>query len=283
MATADYWVEHVRSTVQFAPAMRSLAEAGCDVYLEAGPHPTLLSMGQACIAKTDAAWVPSLRKGKDDWEQMLESVASLYTRGVEIDWAAFDAGYARRHRDAAALPVPARAALDRAARRIVALRRARAVTPAPRLEVRQAATADRVFETEIGVELFPYLEDHRIHGSLLLPSPSLMEMARAAGAELFGDPMPVLSDLVVHRALPFSEGQPVTIQLVAAPPRDGISEFRILGLDAVDRSWQSLATGRVAAPPELAGGERLGTASDAPPRAALDSIRARVAEPVRRH
>lgn len=276
-ATADYWVEHVRSTVQFAPAMRSLADASCDVYLEAGPHPTLLTMGQSCVAKSNAAWIPSLRKGKDDWEQLLESVAALYTRGVEIDWAAFDAGYARRtvtlprypfRRERHWIEQPA------AASRSVARERLHVLLG---WEVRQAATADRIFETEISVELFPYLEDHRIFGSLLLPSPALMEIARAAGTELFGDATPVISDLSVHRALPFSEGQPLTIQLVAAPPRDGVAEFRIVGLDT-DGSWQSLATGRLATAP--AQRAVLDATSDASRRAALNAIRARVAEPV---
>jgi len=29
--------------------------------------------------------------GRDEWEQVLDSAARLYTRGVSIDWAAFDA------------------------------------------------------------------------------------------------------------------------------------------------------------------------------------------------
>ncbi|HEY9229919.1 MAG TPA: type I polyketide synthase, partial [Gemmatimonadaceae bacterium] len=269
--TADYWVEHVRATVQFAPAMRSLADAACDVYLEAGPNPTLLSMGQSCIPKSDAAWVPSLRKGKNDWEQMLESVAVLYARGVEIDWASFDGGYTRR---TVVLPrYPFRRERHWIEEQTAASRPAARERLHPLLgwEVRQAATADRIFETEISVELFPYLQDHRIHGSLLLPSPALMEMARAAGKELFGDEMPVLSDLVVHRATPLREGQPVTIQLVAAPVRDGVAEFRILAFDISDRSWQSLATGRLAPAPKAAA---------APAKAALDATRARITERV---
>jgi acyl carrier protein len=31
-------------------------------------------------------WLPSLRKGQSDWQVMLSSLASLYVRGVKVDW-----------------------------------------------------------------------------------------------------------------------------------------------------------------------------------------------------
>ena len=37
-----------------------------------------------------------LRKGEDDWAQVLESVGELYVSGVAVDWAGFDRDYGRR-------------------------------------------------------------------------------------------------------------------------------------------------------------------------------------------
>ncbi len=48
-ADPGYWVRHARSPVQFAAGMQTLAEGGCDVYLEIGPSPTLIGMGQRCL------------------------------------------------------------------------------------------------------------------------------------------------------------------------------------------------------------------------------------------
>ncbi|KRB18224.1 type I polyketide synthase [Rhizobacter sp. Root16D2] len=95
IATARYWREHVMAAVQFAPAMQALADGGCELFVEIGPHPTLLGLGRACLPER-GTWLPSLRRGKDDLAQMLDSLGQLFAQGVEIDWAAFDAGRGAR-------------------------------------------------------------------------------------------------------------------------------------------------------------------------------------------
>ena len=95
VASAAYWSDQVQAAVQFEPAVQSVAKAGCDVFLEVGPQPTLLSMARQCASNDGIVWLPSLRRGKDDWAQMLESLAALYAQGVDIDWLAFD--FAHRH------------------------------------------------------------------------------------------------------------------------------------------------------------------------------------------
>ncbi|HEY6552534.1 MAG TPA: SDR family NAD(P)-dependent oxidoreductase, partial [Vicinamibacteria bacterium] len=76
--------------------MRVLEEKGYEVFVELGPHPVLLGMGRGCVKDGYGSWMPSLRKGKDDWAQVLESVGSLYVGGVPVDWAGFDRDYDRR-------------------------------------------------------------------------------------------------------------------------------------------------------------------------------------------
>ncbi len=83
---AAYWVRQVREPVRFAAALATARGQGAAVLVEAGPHPVLTGLGQEWLA--DTTWVPSLRRGRDDWSQMLEGLAALYVRGVPIDWAA---------------------------------------------------------------------------------------------------------------------------------------------------------------------------------------------------
>ena len=58
-----YWSNHARSPVRFAESMQVLAERGCEVFLEIGPSPTLIGMGQRCLPEGDYGWLPSLRLG----------------------------------------------------------------------------------------------------------------------------------------------------------------------------------------------------------------------------
>ena len=65
--------------------------------MEIGPHPVLLGMGARCFPEESASvWLPSLKRGEEDWQRMLTSLAELYVRGAEVDWAGFDKDYPRR-------------------------------------------------------------------------------------------------------------------------------------------------------------------------------------------
>jgi len=92
---APYWRLHLRSPVRFDSGVQALMEKGCSSFLELGPGTTLLGMARKCLPEGNYVWLPSLRSNRDDWEQVLESVATFYVRGVPIDWKAFDRGRSR--------------------------------------------------------------------------------------------------------------------------------------------------------------------------------------------
>ena len=96
VASAAYWRRQVREPVQFAAGMRTLAEQGCTVFVEVGPTPTLIGLGQECLGTERRTWVPSLRREPEPWTTLLASVGTLYVRGVAVDWRGVDAPYARR-------------------------------------------------------------------------------------------------------------------------------------------------------------------------------------------
>ncbi|MCC6166644.1 MAG: SDR family NAD(P)-dependent oxidoreductase, partial [Caldilineaceae bacterium] len=92
---AAYWMRHVSAPVQFADGMQEIAQQGCAVVLEIGPQPVLVGLGRACIPAHEAVWPASLKRGREEWAQMLESLAQLYTQGVSIHWPGLYAGERR--------------------------------------------------------------------------------------------------------------------------------------------------------------------------------------------
>src|SRR5262249_46569320 len=64
-------------------------------YLEIGPA-VLRRRGQYCLPGGAGLWVTALRRGRPEWEQILDSLAALSTAGVEVDWQGFDRDYSRR-------------------------------------------------------------------------------------------------------------------------------------------------------------------------------------------
>jgi acyl transferase domain-containing protein len=94
---ATYWRDHVRQPVQFQAAMNWLHDNKLRPVPGSGPHPTLLGMGRRCLPDDAAGlWLPSLRLGRDDWQQMLASLGDLFVYGVDVDWAGFDRPFARQ-------------------------------------------------------------------------------------------------------------------------------------------------------------------------------------------
>ena len=89
----EYWREHIRKPVRFADSITALYEKDYRVFIEIGPSPVLLGMARRCLSEDSASWLPSLRQGKPDWQQMLESLGALYVQGVDVDWEGFDRDY----------------------------------------------------------------------------------------------------------------------------------------------------------------------------------------------
>ena len=96
IATPDYWCRQIRQSVRFADSMISVARQGCEIFVEIGPKPILLGMGRQCLPEGVGLWLPSLRPRQSDWQQMLQSLAELYVRGVPVNWSGFEGDYPRR-------------------------------------------------------------------------------------------------------------------------------------------------------------------------------------------
>jgi acyl transferase domain-containing protein len=102
--TAAYWRKHAREPVNFTKCVDTLVNNGCTVLIEIGPKPVLLGLVHANRPDFRGLSIPSLRPGKSDWECISHSIAALYTKGVDVNWAAYDRDY---HRQTVTLPASA--------------------------------------------------------------------------------------------------------------------------------------------------------------------------------
>lgn len=95
----DYWVQHLRRTVQFSEGVGCLLEAGNFVLLEVGPGRTLTSLAALHPSKeAKHALLTSLRHPEEispDLQHMLTTMGRLWLAGVEVDWELFYRGQKR--------------------------------------------------------------------------------------------------------------------------------------------------------------------------------------------
>jgi acyl transferase domain-containing protein/acyl carrier protein len=93
---AVYWRRHMREPVRFADGVKALHDDGFRIFLEVGPHPTLLALAQQSLPAAGNLLLTSLRRGKDDWNELLTSLADLHVNGAPVDFVGFDRPYQRR-------------------------------------------------------------------------------------------------------------------------------------------------------------------------------------------
>jgi acyl transferase domain-containing protein/acyl carrier protein len=88
---AGYWYRSLRAPVEFDRAVRMLAGAGHQVFIEASPHPVLTG---AITQTLEDAGLPepavtgTLRRDDGGSTRLLTSLAEVFVRGVAVDWAA---------------------------------------------------------------------------------------------------------------------------------------------------------------------------------------------------
>ncbi len=220
---ARYWRRHVREPVRFSDGVRSLQRAGCNVLLEVGPHPTLLGMARETIENPDGLWAPSLRRGVPGWQQMLDTVAALFVRGVDLDWERFESAHGKRRVSLPSYPFQRqRYWIDGSARH----KSPEELAGHPLLGRRLGGV---LAGFEINVDEVPrYIEDHRVGDQIVFPVAVFVEMVLAAAADSLGVGSYELRDVSILRALSAEDAQdPRRIQVAVTPQSDGTLDVRI--------------------------------------------------------
>jgi acyl transferase domain-containing protein/glutamate-1-semialdehyde aminotransferase/acyl-CoA synthetase (AMP-forming)/AMP-acid ligase II/NRPS condensation-like uncharacterized protein len=96
MCYADYWSTHLRKTVRFYDAVKTVEETGGRIFVEIGGTATLSGLAAECVKNKNALFLPSLRKGSHPWKELSNSLAALYSTGLDINWEQFHGPYHRR-------------------------------------------------------------------------------------------------------------------------------------------------------------------------------------------
>jgi acyl transferase domain-containing protein len=196
---ASYWWRNARETVQFSAAIRHLVQERHTVFLEIGPHPVLSASILECLMETPGLSVPSLRRHENEADQMMQSLAQLYVRGIDPDWEAL-------YPDGKWLPLP-RYPWQRQSYWIeqAFIRDIRLGRRAHPLLGYAVPGATPIWEGEVNLNALSYLRDHRVMNQALFPAAGLMEACLQAVTLQLGAGNFVLEGLELYKSLALSE------------------------------------------------------------------------------
>ena len=217
---AGYWYRNLRQPVRFAEATEALAAQGFRAFVEVSPHPVLVPSMQDGLDGHGIV-VGSLRRDDGGLDRFLLSAGELYVRGVDVDWAGYFAGTGARRVD---LPTyafqrqrywPERPATTGDARML-----GLAQTDHPLIGAAvELAGGDGVLLTgRLSLRTHPWLADHAVAGTVLVPGTAFVEMAFRAGDEVGCGQ---LVELTLQAPLVLSENGAAQLQVVVANPDDG--------------------------------------------------------------
>ncbi|MCB0502299.1 MAG: acyltransferase domain-containing protein, partial [Bacteroidetes bacterium] len=83
----QYFSKHIRGTVRYWDDIQYLdQELGIDIFLEAGPNPTLIGLAKQGLTKESTLLLSSAKKGQDDWKMLWAGLQELYLADIAIDW-----------------------------------------------------------------------------------------------------------------------------------------------------------------------------------------------------
>lgn len=86
--SAQYWLDHVRKPVRFADGITAAAGLGGGVFVEVGPAAGLTADRHVSVL--------TMTDGRAEADAVLTAAGTMFTRGVDVDWAATFDGLAPR-------------------------------------------------------------------------------------------------------------------------------------------------------------------------------------------
>ena len=227
-----YWGRNLRERVQFGRVVDALLASGHTTFVEVSAHPVLSMALSDAVAEVNGVQTGTLVRGDGSRGQLLTAAGALYVRGVEMPWdnLAPSVGYVEL------LPTYAfqrvgywmgkgtqtdldGLGLDELSH--------------PWLRAATTVASDRrtVITGRIDTRTFPWLADHQVFGSVLVPGAGFLELALAAGRQVGANKVASLS---LVRPLVLGD-DPIRLQVVLTP--EG-AEYRI-------EIWSAPAVGQV--------------------------------------
>jgi len=99
VCTPEYWVQHVRSAVRWAPSVATLEGAGVTTFVELGPAAVLSAFCRESVAPESSrrlGFLPAMKKRGSELSTLLEVMTGLHVRGHAVNWGAHFEPYAAR-------------------------------------------------------------------------------------------------------------------------------------------------------------------------------------------
>ncbi|BBD69156.1 polyketide synthase [Nostoc commune NIES-4072] len=245
---AAYWGCNLQQPVRFAPAIEELVSAGQTIFLEISPHPVLSGYISQCLSHLgqEGTVLSSLRRGQPERATLLSSLGNLYNLGFTVDWKQLYPS------ECQVVSLPSypwqreRYWFEPKPQQKPSFLPTRKANLHPLLGQRvRSALKETLFESELNINLQPYLVGHQVYDMVVLPGAAYLEIALAGAKAALGSGFNSLEQVLIQEALIIPEDASRIVQLILTPENAGQTSFYILSLADDATSWIQHATGKI--------------------------------------
>ncbi len=196
---AAYWWQNTRATVLFESAAQRMIDDGYTRFVELGPHPVLAAslLEIAGAHKTDVLVAATQRRDDDDSRTLMNCLGALHCHGHRIAWHALHAREGARLLKLPSYPWQSKRFWNETQEAAEDLH----YHPVHPLLGQSVSGVHPTWEVELSTTGLPFLADHQVQGSILLPGAAYIEMALAAANATYGSVDYSVDNLTFHRAL----------------------------------------------------------------------------------
>ncbi|ACB52427.1 probable polyketide synthase [Crocosphaera subtropica ATCC 51142] len=245
IATYKYWCEQIRQPVKFAQGMECLGKEGIEIFLEIGPKPTLLNLGQIILEAHRNSWLASLHPKQENWQTMLSSLGQLYIKGCSINWDEFDKDYPRNHLNN--LPTyPFQREKYWFKTSTVKTQKINKIKEHPLLgnQLNLAKSNTILFEGEISQDSPNFLQDHRVFDTVILPAAGFLEMALTAAIKSLKAELILLENIIIQKPIVLADEMCKKTQLFLTLKEDN-QQYQFEIFSEEESNWILHAKGQI--------------------------------------
>jgi acyl transferase domain-containing protein/NADPH:quinone reductase-like Zn-dependent oxidoreductase/acyl carrier protein/enoyl-[acyl-carrier-protein] reductase (NADH) len=252
---ASYWWRNIREPVQFQKSITGIQKRGCRIFIKVGAHPVLRSYVQQILREADSPGIviQTLMRNDGSLSRVWSALRQAAIAGAAIDWHCW---FDHRGKFISLPTYPWQQSHFWHQSSSTSANRLQREKLHPLLGYRIDA-GEWIWENEIDTQLYPWLGDHVVGDTTVLPGTAYAEMALAAA--YFWQPGIYIEIERIDIRAPLILGKTQSRLLrCSIDPTDG--SFSIRSRDpANDEEWTTHSTGRISS--GSAGVRLLGAAS----------------------
>ncbi len=223
---ASYWYRNLRETVRFEEVTRELVGQGSRLFIEVSPHPVFaLAVGETVEAVlgagAEAKAIGTLRREEDGPRCFARSLAGAHANGARLDPEAFFKGTAAKRVPLPTYPFQRERYWLASPSGTAGVGAAGLSDPGHPLlgaAIEDPSGEGLILSGRISLSTHPWLADHAVAGTVLLPGTAFLELALRAAEEVGAGSV---EELAIATPLVLPEAGAVALQVVVGEPGEG--------------------------------------------------------------